>query len=79
MTEARIVCTPGTMVGKPRIDGTRLTVQLILEQLGYGHSFEDLLKDYPNLTIEGIRAALAFAGEVFARERTLPELAVPVR
>jgi uncharacterized protein (DUF433 family) len=52
---------PDVMLGKPVIKGTRITVELILERLGDGWSEEDLVRAYPHLEPEHIRAAQAFA------------------
>ena len=60
------------MVGKPCIKGTRITVELILRELGAGHSFADLLEAYPHLTEEDLRAALAFAADYMQHETVLP-------
>ncbi|MBS1835583.1 MAG: DUF433 domain-containing protein [Acidobacteria bacterium] len=58
-----IVSNPKVMLGKPVIRGTRITVEMILERLAAGHSEEDILRAYPHITKEGVRAALAFAAE----------------
>ena len=58
--QAHIVRDPKIMLGKPTIKGTRITVELILEELGAGASIEQLLESHPRLTEESIRAALAF-------------------
>jgi uncharacterized protein (DUF433 family) len=63
MKHERIEINPKIMVGKPVIRGTRLTVELILRKLGAGLSEEQILEDYPRLTREDIRAALAFAAD----------------
>lgn len=47
--------------GKPCIAGTRISVSDILQWLASGMTNEEILAEYPNLTIEKIRAALAFA------------------
>lgn len=65
---ARIVIDPGIRNGKPVIRGTRITVTDILEYLAGGMSDEEILADFPDLTAEDIRAALAFAAQ---RERRL--------
>lgn len=49
----RITIDTKIMLGKPVIKGTRLTVELILEKLAYGATYESLLKDYPFLTRVG--------------------------
>lgn len=64
----RIVATPDTLVGKPRIKGTRISVELILGWLASGWSFEDIIASYPHITREDILAALAFAAEMMRDE-----------
>lgn len=54
--------------GKPCIRGLRMTVYDVLEYLASGMSEADILKDFPDLTREDIRACLAFAAD---RERKL--------
>lgn len=57
---------PAVMLGKPVVAGTRLTVELILEKLAAGETFDDLLAAHPRLTREGISAALEFAAHAVA-------------
>jgi uncharacterized protein (DUF433 family) len=57
----RITIDPEIMLGKPTIRGTRLTVELILEEIASGATVADLLKDYPRLTHADVQAALQFA------------------
>ena len=64
----RISVNPSIRSGKPCIRGTRITVYDILEYLAGGMSEDDILRDFPDLTRDDIRAALAFAA---ARERRL--------
>lgn len=64
----RIIIDPEIRSGKPCIKGTRITVYDILEYLAGGMSEEEILQDFPDLSREDIRAALAFAA---ARERRL--------
>ena len=52
------------MMGKPVVAGTRITVELILEELAAGRSFDDLIEAHPVLTPDAISAALRFAAEV---------------
>ncbi len=63
MKHEHIEINPEVMDGKPVIKGTRLTVELILRKLGAGMSEDEILKDHPRLTREGIHAALAFAAD----------------
>ena len=64
----RITIEPGKRGGKPCIRGLRITVYDVLEYLAGGMSEQEILKDFPDLTIEDIRACLAFAAD---RERQL--------
>lgn len=49
------------MLGKPVFKGTRLTVELILTELGAGATPDQLLHSYPTLKPEHIRAAMLYA------------------
>ena len=60
------------MVGKPVIEGTRLTVELIVEKLSEGRTIEELLEAYPRLTREGIQAALEYALGVLRMDEVFP-------
>lgn len=62
MTHERIVVDQAIMAGKPVIRGTRLPVETILRELGWGASFETLKAEY-DVSVEEIRAALAYAAE----------------
>ena len=62
---------PDVMLGKPVIKGTRLTVELILDDLAEGASEADLLEAYPRLRPEHIRAALAYAAASLSSELTI--------
>ena len=66
--EERISVNPAVRSGKPCIKGTRITVYDVLEYLAGGMSEDRILGDFPDLSREDIRAALAFAA---ARERRL--------
>jgi len=63
-----IEINPQIMMGKPVIKGTRLPVEIILEKLAYGYTEEDILKDYPFLTRDDIKASLLYAAKVLAFE-----------
>jgi uncharacterized protein (DUF433 family) len=62
----RVSIDEHTLVGKPRITGTRIGVDLILSDLAAGATIEWLLEPYPFLKEEDIRAALAYASEAVA-------------
>ena len=75
MTTERITIDPAVMLGKPVIRGTRITVEIILTKLAQGATEADLLEDYPHLTTEDIRAAVAYGAASVAHEEVvlLPE------
>ena len=58
----RVVVDPKVLVGKPTIKGTRIPVSLILNLVGHGGSFAEIVEDYPSLTLDDIRAAILYAG-----------------
>lgn len=64
----RISIDPNVCFGKPCIRGTRIWVSLILDFLAAGTSFDELLSEYPQLTVADIYAAIAYRAEL-ARER----------
>lgn len=66
--EGLITIEPGKRGGKPCIRGLRITVYDVLEYLASGTSEEEILRDFPDLTHEDIRACLIFAAN---RERRL--------
>jgi uncharacterized protein (DUF433 family) len=68
-----ITIEPGKRSGKPCIRGTRMTVTDVLEYLASGMTQEELLKDFPDLTAEDIRACLAFAADRERKLAALPE------
>lgn len=68
----RITLNPEIRSGKPIIQGTRITVIDVLEYLAGGMSQEEILADFPDLSLEDIRAALAFAAE--SEQRLFPAL-----
>lgn len=55
-----IIRTPGTCGGRPRIAGSRITVQHVLLEIRAGATPEEILADKPHLTLGGIYAALAY-------------------
>lgn len=63
--DAKIMC------GKPVVAGTRVTVEHILEQLGHGHTIEELLAGHPRLTRAGIEAAIQYAIDALRTERVV--------
>jgi uncharacterized protein (DUF433 family) len=65
----RIEVNPNVHFGKPCIAGTRITVQNVLELLGEGLSFDQIIRDYyPELKKEDIGACIRYAIEVVSSE-----------
>jgi uncharacterized protein (DUF433 family) len=69
-----ITSRAGVRSGKPSIRDTRITVSDVLEYLAGGMSEGEILRDFPSLTLEDIRACLAFAAQ---RERRILTATVP--
>lgn len=67
----RITIDPGVSHGKPVIRGTRTPVSIVVGSLAGGMSFEEVQREY-DLTIEDIRAALKFAGDLVDQEQHHP-------
>ena len=71
LTTERIEINPAVMLGKPVIRGTRITVELILIKLAEGETESELLEDYPHLTSQDIRAAIAYGAASVAHEEVV--------
>lgn len=69
--QGHIAQKPEVMLGKPVIRGSRITVEHILERFGSRWTESDLLKSYPHLTAEQIRAALLYASRALASGEAL--------
>jgi len=63
---------PDVMMGKPVVEGTRITVESILEELSAGQTIEQLLEAHPRLTREGVLAAVRFGAEVLRADVAYP-------
>lgn len=59
-----IEINPKIMMGKPVIKGTRIPVHVILNLLAEGYDFNGIMKEYPDLTLKDILAALEYAARV---------------
>jgi uncharacterized protein (DUF433 family) len=65
---SRITVNPKIFGGKPTIRGLRIKVESILALLEQGVTPEEILRDYPDLEPEDIRACLAYARHLVANE-----------
>jgi uncharacterized protein (DUF433 family) len=63
-----IAADPAVLVGKPTIKGTRISVELILEQLISTLDVNEVLASYPQLAPDEIRACLEYALELVIDE-----------
>jgi len=73
--QERIVRDKATCGGEPVFKGTRVTLRTVLASLASGDSVEDILTDFPSLTVEDVRAAIVFAAA--SAEEDLPVPAAP--
>ncbi|MEW6365131.1 MAG: DUF433 domain-containing protein [Acidobacteriota bacterium] len=68
----RVVIDPELHHGDPCIKGTRIPVSIILGSLADGMNAGAILVAYPQLSVEDIQAALAYAAEVVHQEVLMP-------
>jgi uncharacterized protein (DUF433 family) len=66
-----IVSDKDTLSGKPRVEGTRISVQQVLENLESGETIDQILQNYPTLTREGVLACIGYAKKLVADETIL--------
>ena len=71
-TSVNIISNPKVMMGKPVIEGTRITVENILERLGAGETIPQILEVYPHITAKSIYAAITFAAQTMKAEVVYP-------
>lgn len=57
----RIEIDPRVCGSKPVIHGTRIPVAVVIAQLAEGQTWQDIIRGYPELSEEDIRAALEYA------------------
>lgn len=68
MVTSRIVVDSKVMMGKPVVKGTRITVEILLRKLSEGLSQKELLREYPSLKADDIKAALNYAASTIHGE-----------
>ena len=67
----RISIKPTVCHGRPCIKGTRIWVSLVLDFLASGSTTEEILREYPQITVEDVQACIAYGAEA-AREQFMP-------
>ena len=70
-----IVRDPKICGGLPTMKGTRVLLRVVLANLAVGETYETLREDYPSLTPDHVRAAIAFAADVAADD--IPNVETP--
>lgn len=68
----RVTIDPKVMAGKPSIEGTRLTVEYILNLLAHGTTVAEILAEYDGLTPADIQACFLFATKALANTTFMP-------
>ena len=71
----RITLDPAILAGKPVIKGTRLAVEFIIDLLAQGWPESEILRNYPGMTPEDIRACLMYTSAMLHAERVYPSAA----
>ena len=69
---ARIVSDPAVLAGKPVVAGTRISVELVLEQLAAGLSIAEIVEQYPHLKRADVLACLEFVKKNYAAPTLQP-------
>lgn len=67
-----ITTSPQVCHGKPCINGTRIMVSVVLDNLAEGLSFDELIEEYPPLTRDDITAAIKYAAELTREQELVP-------
>ena len=69
----RIIADPRILAGKPVVKGTRIAVELVLEELSQNPDVEELLAAHPDLTRTDVQACLAYAKALATGEEVSPK------
>lgn len=72
----RIVRDPKIVGGEPVLKGTRVTLRTVLASLAEGATTAEILADFPTLSEEDVRAAIAFAATSAQEDLPLTELPI---
>ena len=70
--ENRIVLDPAILVGKPITKGTHIAVEFLLGLLAQGWDYDEIIKNYPQLTKTDIWVAIEYAAETLKTEKIYP-------
>ena len=64
----RVVADPETLGGKPILEGTRLSVEHILGLLAHGMSQNEIVKSYPELSIDDVNIVVQYAADALRND-----------
>ena len=70
--QERIAIDPAVCHGKPCIKETRIMVSVVLDNLAEGLTPEEIAQEYPPLTVQDVRAAVAYAAALTREEELVP-------
>ena len=68
----RIKVDPRILVGKPVVKRTRIAVEMVVDLLSAGRTYQQILDSYPTLSEEDVRACLGYASEILHSEKVYP-------
>ena len=71
--QERIVADPRILAGKPVVKGTRIGVDLVLEELSHNPDVHELLAAHPDLTRDDVQACLAYAKDMVTGKDVSPK------
>ena len=71
--QERIIADPRILAGKPVVKGTRIAVDLVLEELAQNPDIAELLAAHPDLTRNDVQACLAYAKDLVTGEEVSPK------
>jgi uncharacterized protein (DUF433 family) len=71
--QERIVADPRILAGKPVVKGTRMGVDLVLEELSKNPDINELLSAHPDLTRDDVQACLSYAQAIVTGEEVSPK------
>jgi uncharacterized protein (DUF433 family) len=66
-----IVSDPEILFGKPRLFGTRISVEQVLQCLAQGWTMQEIMTEFPGVTEDGIQAALIYSLQLVGRTQIL--------
>jgi uncharacterized protein (DUF433 family) len=72
-SQERIVADPRILAGKTVVKGTRIGIDLVLEELSYNPDITELLAAHPDLTRDDVQACLAYAQAIVTGKEVSPK------